>query len=314
MGLRGTELVARGGRAVTGGSQPLAVGLALAGSGCYAVAVVTQQGAAASAAASSGANRVFDLVVLARLARRPAWLAGLVMVLAGFGLQAAALGLGRLVLVEPVLASGLLFALALAAWRDRRPLRAAEWAAALAAVAGLAVFLGAGQPAGGERVAGFAGLGVTAVGVAAAAGGCAMVAGRFPASWRALALGVAGGVAAGANDAVTKSVAVLAGARGPAVLSDPRLGLLVVTGLVAYTIQQNGYRDGRLAAFLPAFAVFEAVSGSLLGLAVYHERLSARPGQIAIEVAACAAAAWGITRLARPTTAASSAPPVPDDA
>jgi hypothetical protein len=121
-------------------------------------------------------------------------------------------------------------------------------------------------------------------------------------------------VAAGANDAVTKSVAVLAGARGVGVLSDPRLGLLVVTGLVAYTIQQNGYRDGGLAAFLPAFAVFEAVSGSLLGLAVYHERLSARPGQIAIEAAACAAAAWGITRLARPTTTASSAPPVPDDA
>src|ERR1022692_306332 len=137
------------GLAVTIAAQPLAVALALVGSGCYAVAVVTQQGAAARL--PSGPE--FDPTLLRRLVRRPVWLAGMAAVMAGFGLQAAALGLGRLVLVEPVLASGLLFALALAGWRDRRPLRAAEWAAALAAVAGLSVFVGAGQPAGGQRIA-----------------------------------------------------------------------------------------------------------------------------------------------------------------
>ena len=112
---------------MTGTGQWLAVLLALAGSACYAVAAVTQQRAAAQLAA----GRAFDPGVLVRLGRRPAWLAGLAAVIAGFALQAAALGLGRLVVIEPVLASGLLFALALAAWRDRRPLRRAEWAAAV---------------------------------------------------------------------------------------------------------------------------------------------------------------------------------------
>jgi hypothetical protein len=66
------------------------------------------------------------------------------------------LGLGRLVVNEPVLATSLLLALALAlaARRDRRRLRRAEWAATLTVVAGLAVFLMVGQPAGGQRTAG----------------------------------------------------------------------------------------------------------------------------------------------------------------
>jgi len=289
---------------VTIAAQPLAVALALAGSGSYAVAVVTQQ----NVAARVPSERVFDLVVLSRLVRRPAWLMGLAAVVAGFVLQAVALGLGRLVLVEPVLASGLLFALALAAWRDRRPLRAAEWAAALAAVAGLAVFLGIGQPAGGERTASVAALGLTAAAVAGLVGLCWLLARRFPASRRALALGVAGGAAAGANDAVTKSVAVLAADHRLGLFADPRFYLLVVAGLMVYTIQQNGYRAGGLTAFLPAFAVVEAVSGSLLGVVIYHERLSGRPAQIAVEVVACSAAIWGIARLARPAVISAARP------
>jgi hypothetical protein len=46
------------------------------------------------------------------------------------------------------------------------------------------------------------------------------------------------------------------------------------------------------------FAVTEPVIGSLLGLIIYHERLRGGPGQIAVELAACTAATWGIARLA----------------
>ena len=243
---------------MTGTAQWLAVVLALAGSACFAVAAVTQQGAAAHLRE----GRAFDPVVLVRLGRRPAWLAGLAAVIAGFALQAAALGLGRLVVIEPVLASGLLFALVLAARRDRRPLRRAEWAAALAVVAGLAVFLVAGQPTGGQRTAGVAVLGVAA-GVAVGLTGLGvLLAGRFAGSRRALLFGVGGGVAAGTTDALVKTVAVLAAGHLLAPFADPRLYLLIAVGLLAYTIQQNGYRAAALAAFLPAFAVTEPGSGT----------------------------------------------------
>ena len=110
-------------------------------------------------------------------------------------------------------------------------------------------------------------------------------------------------MAAGATDALTKSVAVLAAGHLLASFADARLYLLIVVGLLAFTIQQNGYRAAALAAFLPAFAVIEPVSGSLAGLVIYHERLNAGPGQVVVELAACAAAAWGIAHLAGLVTA-----------
>ena len=279
---------------MTGAGQPLAVLLALVASCCFAVAAVIQQGAAARLESA----RAFEPAVLLRLIRRPAWLAGLAAVLAGFGLQAAALGLGRLVVIEPVLATSLLFALVLAARRARRRLRPGEWAAALAVVAGLAVFLTAGQPAGGQRTASAAALGLAAAAAAGLTALCVTAASRVPAARRALLLGVGGGAVAGVTDAIVKSVTVVAAGHLLAVFTDARLYLLIVVGLLAFTIQQNGYRAAGLAAFLPAFAVTEPVTGSLLGLIIYHERLSGQPGQIALELAACAAAVWGIARLA----------------
>ena len=289
--------------------QPLAIALALAASVCFAVAAVTQQ----RAAARLPSQRAFDPGVLLRLIRRPAWLAGLAAVIAGFVLQAAALGLGRLVVIEPVLATSLLFALALAARRDRRRLRRAEWAATLAVVAGLAVFLVVGQPSGGQRTAGAAALGLAVVAAAVVIGACTALAGRFPAPRRALLFGIGGGVAAGVTDALVKSVAVVAAGHVLSLATDVRFYLLIAVGLLTFTIQQNGYRAAGLAAFLPAFAVMEPVCGALLGLIIYDERLSSRPGQIAVELVACAAAAWGIARLGGSGMASGAQPagPIP---
>ena len=284
--------------------QLLAAGLALAGSGCYAIATVTQHGVARHLPS----ERAFDLVVLVKLARRPIWLAGMAAVIAGFALQAVALGLGRLVVIEPVLATSLLFALALAARRDRRSLRPAEWAATLAVVGRLAVFLAVGQPTGGQRTASTAVLGLATAAMAALIGLCTILARRFGSHRRALLFGVAGGIAAGTTDAVIKTVTVLSAGHLLGVFADVRLYLLIAVGLLAFTIQQNGYRAAALAAFLPAFAVLEPVTGSLLGLLIYHERLSDRPGQIVVELAACAVAVWGIARLAGPAMAGSTPP------
>ena len=234
----------------------LAVLLAVAGSAAFAVAAVTQQRAAARLAP----GRAFDPAVLVRLARRPAWLAGMAAVIVGFALQAAALGLGMRVVIEPVLASGLLFALALAAWRDRRPLSRTEWAAALAVVAGLAVFLAAGEPARrpAHRERGGAGLAVARGRPDRAVRGP----GRpVPVPRRALLFGARWRGRRG--DRCAHQVG--GGAGGGHVLAlfaDARLYLLIVAGLLAFTIQQNGYRAAGLAAFLPAFAVVEPVSGS----------------------------------------------------
>jgi len=123
-------------------AQPAAVLIALVAAVCFAVANVLQQRVAAKLPTTSA----FDGGVLLRLIRRPLWLIGLVAVMISMALQAVALGLGRLVVIEPVLASSLLVALGLSAWFGRHRLRPVEWAAAIATFAGLVVFLITAQP------------------------------------------------------------------------------------------------------------------------------------------------------------------------
>ncbi|HUC57609.1 MAG TPA: DMT family transporter [Streptosporangiaceae bacterium] len=284
-------------------AQPVAVLLALAAAICFAVANVLQQ----RVACTLPQQTAFDTGVLVRLFRRPLWLLGFAAIIASISLQAAALGTGRLVVIEPVLASSLLVALALSSWVERRRMRPIQWCAAIATFAGLAVFLVASQPSGGQQTAGTRQLAFAAVGAFVIAGIAVLIAVRLHSVKRALILGIGGGVAAGVTDALTKTVAFLAGSRELAIFADPRLYLLVVVGLMTYTMQQNGYRAAALAAFLPAFAVLDPVIGSLLGLFVYHERLGGGPVRIVIESAAALLAAWGIARLA--SSSAAPAPP-----
>jgi hypothetical protein len=299
--------------------QALAVTFAIAGAACYAVASVAQQRSAAQLPSSSA----FDPAVLIRLARARRWLLSLIAVAAGFGFQAAALDLGRLVVVEPVFPAGLLFALLLAARVEGRRLRHSEWTAAVATVAGLAAFLIAAQPSGGQRTAGAGPLGLAAAGAVCVAGICCLVAFRVSAHHRALALSIGGGLGAGVTDALTKSVAALAGLQRFATFADVRLYLLAVVGLLTFTMQQNGFRAAGLAASLPAFAVLEPLVGSMLGLVIYHEHVGGGASRIAVEVVAVLAAVWGIARLAKSVievsarlaaaAAAAAVPAVPAD-
>jgi hypothetical protein len=282
-------------------AQPLAVACALAGAGSYAIASVVQQQAASRLPPSIAV----DPAVLVHLARKKRWLASLIAVISGYALQAAALGLGRLVVVEPVFPAGLLFALMLAARVEGRRLRHSEWTAAVAAVAGMAVFLIAAEPSGGRSQAG---PGVLALAAGAAVGvGAAsvLVAFKVTAAHRALALSVGGGIGAGVTDALTKTVVTLPGHMKLGVFADPRLYLLALVGLMVFTMQQNAYRAAGLAASLPAFAVLEPVVGSLLGLFIYHEHVGAGPLRLAIEAVAVLAALWGIAQLAKSVIAVS---------
>jgi len=280
---------------VTGApEQALAVAFAIVGAFSYAVASVYQQ----QTASKLSSKAAFDPAVLLRLARRRRWLFGLIAVICGYGLQAAALDLGRLVIVEPVFPVGLLFALLLAARADGRRLQHAEWTAALAAIAGLGVFLVAAQPTGGHRIAGAGPLSLAAAGAVAVAMACCLIAAKARAPHRALVLSIGGGLGAGVTDALTKTVATLAGTHRLGIFGDVRLYLLAVVGLLTFTMQQNAFRAAGLSASLPSFAVLEPVVGSLLGLAIYHERVGGGGVRIAVEVVAVLAALWGIARLA----------------
>jgi len=272
----------------------LAVAFAVAGALSFALASVQQQRSASKLPSLAS----FDAAVLLRLARSRQWLLSMIPVILGYAMQAAALDLGRLVIVEPVFPCGLLFALLLAARADRRGLTQAEWTAAAAAIAGLGVFLVAAQPSGGDRTASAGPLGLAAAGAVGVALMCCLIAVKVSAPRRALVLSIGGGLGVGVMDALTKTVVTLAGTHRLGIFGDVRTYLLALVGLLTFTMQQNAFRAAGLSASLPSFAVLEPVVGSILGLAIYHERVGSGGFRIAVEALAVLAAIWGITRLA----------------
>jgi drug/metabolite transporter (DMT)-like permease len=85
------------------------------------------------------------------LFRSPLWLFGWVALIAAFVFQALALHDGLISVVQPLLATELVFMLVLRRFWIRQSIRPVTWVAAMVTCVGLAVFVAAGQPGGGQR-------------------------------------------------------------------------------------------------------------------------------------------------------------------
>ncbi|PFX04864.1 hypothetical protein CJ469_00272 [Nocardia farcinica] len=121
------------------------IACALAAALLFAVAAVAQQRAAAAVPAGDSLVRT--------LLRSPRWWAGIVGDGGGYGLQVAALALGPVLLVQPLLVTSLVFALPIAARVDHRTVGRRTWAAALLLLAALGCFLVVGAPTSGNPTA-----------------------------------------------------------------------------------------------------------------------------------------------------------------
>src|SRR5215218_6641916 len=122
----------------------MAIALALGAALLFSLGTVLQQQVAETASEEEARGAGF----LVRLARRPRWLAGIAADALGFVCQAGALAAGRLVVVQPLLATSVVFSLPLGTLLGGRRVGRRELAAALAVTAGLGVFLVVADPAG----------------------------------------------------------------------------------------------------------------------------------------------------------------------
>lgn len=127
----------------------VALGLlaAVAASVAFNVGIVLQAADARGEPASEGLR----LSLLTHLARRRRWVAGLLLGWAGFALQVLALSLAPFVVVQPVLAAGLLLMLYLGVRMLGERVGAAEVAGVLGITAGIGL-LAWGTPAGAGTV------------------------------------------------------------------------------------------------------------------------------------------------------------------
>jgi drug/metabolite transporter (DMT)-like permease len=90
----------------------MAVILAFGSAAVFALGIVLQQRVVMDAPEAKEASAG----LLFRLIQHPVWLGGIAAYGIAFGMQAAALGDGRLVVVQPILATTIVFALPLGVW------------------------------------------------------------------------------------------------------------------------------------------------------------------------------------------------------
>lgn len=271
----------------------IAVLAALAAAASFGVAAALQHRQARLTPQAGGVR------LLARLAARPLWLAGIALAAAAYGLQALALAFGPLALVAPIVATDLLFALPVAA-RWSRPLCARDWLGCVLAAGGVAAFLAAAPPSSGRSGAPARDwlLAFAVVGLVCAV---ALAMGRLASGpVRAAVTATAAGAVFGLTAAVTLSLTRLLRAAGPgAALAYWQPWALLVLGTAGLLLSASAFQAGSLAASLPVMDTVEPVSGVLLGTLLFGERLAASPAGITMQLTGAAAAIAGITLLGR---------------
>ena len=278
----------------------VAVVLALGAGLAYAVAAVLQQ----RAAALQPSELSLSLGLIRALAHQRVWLLGTAADVAGYLLEAAALGAGSIIVVGPLLVSGLLFAIPLATLGTGQRATRREMVPALALTVGLAIFVIVGSPEGGMGQPPLWGWILAGVGVGVGAGFCIEVGrkARNPAS-RSVWFATGTGVLYGLTAVLTKTTVDLFGSGLGGVLGAfthwPPYALIVVS-VAALVLNQSAFQASHVVASLPAISVVNPVVSALLGVTLLRESLGATgPVEVGITTLAVVVMVIGTVQLAR---------------
>jgi drug/metabolite transporter (DMT)-like permease len=247
--------------------------------------------------------------LIASLLHQPVWFAGVLAVIAGFLLQAAALGTGELAAVQPVLVLELPATLVLASRVFGSRLGRREWATAVTMTAGLAGLLYFLSPSAGHTtnvrwyvwtVGVGANLAVIAVLLAWGRHGPAGEHGsrRGSSARQAAVLGAAAGVAFGLTAALMKGMTTTFSHGIAVLLTSWQLYAMIAAGGLAMFLLQSAMNAGRLIAAQPGLTLCDPVVSILWGLLGFGE--SVRGGVfLVLAVISGAVMAASVIALAR---------------
>ncbi|MFT3900950.1 MAG: DMT family transporter [Gordonia sp. (in: high G+C Gram-positive bacteria)] len=202
------------------------------------------------------------------------WWIGAVIALLGFAAQAAALGLGPILLVQPLIVLAILFALPMEAWADDRHPHTDEWLWGLALVVCVSTFLLIARPEQSEHSPNRRTLAIATAAVIAAVIVLVVLAERsFNNHYRALYYGMAAGVLFGVSALLVKAIIMHAMRDWHEIFTHPQLYVLLIVAPSAIVAQQRGFGAGDLQTSFPAMNVMEPAVAMALGLLVLGERI-----------------------------------------
>jgi drug/metabolite transporter (DMT)-like permease len=268
--------------------------LALVAAFFFALGLVLQEKAASAQPAESVARGF-----LVRLAHEPIWLLGLLAQGIGFVAQAIALGVGRMVVVQPLLVASIVFALPLARLIEQRRIQRSDMVGAALVTGGLGALLVVSKPSAGEDDASLLAwvvIGGGAVGVAVLL--FSLARGRSS-TVRAGLLGSAGGILFGLSAALTKTTVSMLDEGLGAVLGHWHVYALVIVSVAAFWLEQAALQTGALAAAVATTMAFDPLSSLVFGIGLFDEALHESALGYTVSLLLLAAALLGLVILAR---------------
>lgn len=236
--------------------------------------------------------------LLLDLMRVPRWLAGIGLMVCGMVLGAVALGHGEVTLVEPLLATNLLFALALSRHQTGQRLGRQGWAGLALLAGGVTAFIVAGQPHGGAAVTDpvrhWLIIGVMV-------GGALLLtayAKRSRLSAGPALLALAAGLLYGVQDALTR-------VSGQRLSADGWAGLLTgwqpygvaALGVAGLVLVQSAFETAPLRMSLPALTAAQPLAGIACGVGFLGDRLRTDTGALAWEAGGLLGIVVGVVLL-----------------
>lgn len=276
------------------GMSVLVVVLAVTGACCLGCGFVLQQDAASHAPRSD----YLSPRLLLDLMRVPSWLAGIGLMVCGMVLGALALGKGEVSVVEPLLATNLLFAMTLSRHRTGQRLGRQGWSGLWLLAGGVTAFLVAGRPRGGEAVTDPLRHWLVVGAVVGSALLLTVVAKRHRSGVAPALLAVAAGLLYGLQDALTR----LTGRRVTedglvAALSAWQPYGVVVLGVTGLLLVQSAFETGPLRVSLPPLTAAQPLAGIACGIGFLGDRVRTDAVALAWQASGLAAVVVGIALL-----------------
>jgi drug/metabolite transporter (DMT)-like permease len=213
------------------------------------------------------------LSLLTHAMRRGVWLLGFAVMIASFLMQAVALHLGDLSVVQPILTTELLFLVLLLATWFRFRIGFREWLGCVAAAGGLAGFLIFAQPGGGNLhpsnlgwlVAGSICGGVIVLAVALAL--------RGPRWWRAAMFGAAGAIGFAFTASLIKRVGDYVVGDWSHLFIHWQTYALALCGVGSVFLAQNAFHAGPIAASQTALVLVDPLASMAIGIGLFGDNL-----------------------------------------
>lgn len=291
----------------------LAVLAALAAAAFFACGTSLQHRAVGSL---SGSDRS-AAHMLTRLVHRPSWLAGIGFSALATCLHAIALNLGDLALVQPIIVSGIVFAVLVRSALDRRLPSRSELAWSAFTWGGLALFIAVVRsspphPPSMADAAWFVSAGVGVVAIALLAANTTRSAQR-----RGLLLGSAAGILFGLVAGLIKVALGQAASGVVHLFAHWSLWLMLALGAWALILNQRAYQATRLSVSMPVLNIVDVMVAIGFGFVVFSERLFSSPFTLGAEIVGLLAIGIGVRQLAAAAEVAPvplSAPPGPEAA